>query len=255
MKRLHKPFVNLLNPRSRLATMLAGVVVCALPFTAQAELIHYSSGTGFFVSMQGHVITNAHVVEHCKTSAVTVRNASTPEAVGEIVAVDKTIDLALIRTNLAPQQLAPLRDYGGSVQAGEEALVMGFPGENARTGIYKVVETKIIDTQGPQGEPKWLQFTNAAQQGNSGGPLLDKSGNVVGVVTGKMTLTQYNATGARNEVVKESDIAISLPYLKTFLENQRIFFRRMTSAMKLSTAYIEQQAQYYILNIRCESKG
>lgn len=233
---------------------MAGLVLLSPPAHAQTvRTIHYSSGTGFFVSMQGHVITNAHVVEHCNSNKVEVRNKTIEHVEGEVIATDQDVDLALIRTHASPPHLAALRDYGGAVKAGDEAIVMGFPEERAKTGIYKVVETNVIDTAGPQGEPKWLQFSDAARQGNSGGPLLDKSGNVVGVVTGKMTLTEYNAVGARTQVVKESDVAISLPYLRKFLEANHIYYRKMTSAIRLSTPYIEQQAQNYIVNVRCET--
>jgi hypothetical protein len=170
-----------------------------------------------------------------------------------VIATDPEIDLALIRTKAIPPRYAPFRFYGRALGAGDGLLVMGYPGDHGVTGKYKVVDSKVIATDGPMGQAQWLQFEDAAQHGNSGGPLLDLSGNVVGVIVGKATVTRTNMQNGRDEVVRESDIAISLPHVAEFLDDNRVHYWKMYSDLQHSRSYIEQNARNYIVNIHCRS--
>lgn len=226
---------------SCLATLLASS-------SAFAQSYSISSGTGFFVSKYGHIITNDHVVKGCDT--VTIRGAVKPME-AQVIANDTEADLALIAAPVTPPRVAPIRFYGEEIVAGDDVMVMGYPREHGIRGEYKVVTSRVIDVAGPMGEPKWLQFEDAAQQGNSGGPLLDLSGNVVGVVVGKTMLVQRNNLNGKEEVVQRSDVAISLPYLIDFMNLNRIAYHRLYSALDNSVKYIEQTAKDYIVNIHC----
>lgn len=208
-----------------------------------------SSGTGFFVSNRGYVITNNHVIDGCTTA--TIRGAVNPVD-AQVVAVDEQNDLALLKTTVQPQRTATMRISDKSVRVGDPVMVMGYPQEHGITGVYKVMEASIVGMQGPLNEPTWIQFTSSAQQGNSGGPLLDTSGNVIGVIVGKTKL--FRKTGGKQETVKESDVAISLPVLKKFLDKNNIFYRSNYSESYLATNRLENQAKDYIVNIHC-NKG
>lgn len=209
---------------------------------------HLTSGTGFIVSNQGHIVTNAHVVKDCQQ--VTVRGA-VPQMAATILAKDTAHDLALLKIGEGVRKTAVIRGTGGLPQAGSSALVMGYPMEHGISGEYILRETKIIDTKGPDGDPQWLQLTNSVELGNSGGPLLDSSGEVIGVIIGKAQLLKMNETTAQEETVRQFDLAISLPVLKHFLAANKVFYRTSNADHYLPWKRIEAQARQYIVNIHC----
>jgi serine protease Do len=207
------------------------------------------SGTGFFVSKYGHIITNEHVVRGCDT--VMVRGAVSPTE-ARVIKTDTENDLALLLAQkITPPYVAAIRAYGDPISKGDEVLVMGYPEDSAKTGVHKIAEAKIIDTAGPTGQPKWLQFSDAARQGNSGGPLLDRTGNVVGVVVGKSTLREINPNTKQVISEKKSDLAIALPYLTKFLSDNQVLYWKMYSGLHSSTPFIETRAKDYIVNVHC----
>jgi S1-C subfamily serine protease len=215
---------------------------------AAPQAYHISSGTGFFVSKNGDIVTNAHVVQGCDT--VEVRGAIAPNE-ARVVAVDREIDLALLKTGATPPRVASFRGYGDQIGKDEQVLLIGYPEERGATGEYKVVTSQILDVQGPLGNTQWLQFADAARQGNSGGPLLDASGNVIGVITGKSTLSRRNPINGKDEVVQHSDVAITLDRLQQFLDNHQVYYTSLTSQIDQDIDYIEVSARDYVVNIHC----
>lgn len=211
-----------------------------------------SSGTGFFVSNQGYVITNQHVVEGCST--VMIRGAVERTA-AQVVAADEEKDLALLKANTIPRRIARLRYNENSIQTGDDVMVIGYPREHGVTGRYAVRESQILKTHGPQNEPYWLQFRDSAMQGNSGGPLVDHGGNVVGVIVGKATVMK-DAPGSESEVLMTSDLAISNHVLRDFLMENRVYFQNGYSGMQgyFSPKRVEEQARDYIVNIHCDRR-
>jgi serine protease Do len=233
--------------------VLPFLLLFALPVSAQQPGLRYvASGTGFFVSKYGHIVTNEHVVHGCNT--VMIRGA-VPQTEARVLHTDPEIDLALLRTESTPPDVASVRAYGNAIGEGDRVLLVGYPEEHGQTGVYKIVESTVTGEKGPTGQAKWLQFADSARQGNSGGPLLDRSGNVVGVIVGKSELRRVNRTTQTEEVVQKSDIAVSLPYLQEFLEDQNVDYWRMYSGLYNATNFIEQHAKDYIVNIHCVREG
>jgi S1-C subfamily serine protease len=235
-----------LAPIQQIPPMQSPMQIQAL---TQAKPYRLSSGTGFFVSKAGDIVTNAHVVNGCDT--VEIRGAIAPNE-AKVVAMDRQIDLALLKTTATPPRVASFRGYGSKIGKNDPVLLIGYPEERALTGQYKVVMSRILDVQGPLGNTQWLQFEDAARQGNSGGPLLDNSGNVVGVITGKSTLTRRNPSTGTEEVLQHADVAVTLDHLKRFLDQQQVYYWMMYSDLQHGTSYIESSAKDYIVNIHCK---
>jgi serine protease Do len=234
--------------------LLSLLLILLLPVTAavaQPVTHQVRSGTGFFVSKYGHIVTNAHVVKGCDT--VSIRGAVKPlEA--KVTAVDEQVDLALIKAEIMPTRIANFRAYNQALKKGEGVLLIGYPGESAISGQYQVVQSTITDTRGPLNNPQWVQFSDAARQGNSGGPLLDVSGNVVGVVVGKTTVTRRNLSTGQEEIVQKADIAITLEYLKRFLEQHQVMYQTLYSGLQYASPYMTSLAKDYIVNIHCQEQ-
>lgn len=215
----------------------------------QQQMIRFSSGTGFFVTSSGDIITNHHVVDGCKE--VTIQGG-VPENKAKVIAVDKKFDLALLRTTVKPWRIASLRhpDLSG-LKLNEPVMVMGYPLDSYKNKKYKIAVSKVMGLKGPLDEPEWIQFADAALQGNSGGPLLDGSGNVAGVVVGKSQLFRKLGNG-REEIVSKSDLAISVDVLMTFLDHNYVNYRFTSSQGYMMPQRIEEEAKNYIVNVLCQ---
>lgn len=234
------------NPPNILFLLLfGGMALVAFPLRAAP----YFTGTGFVVSRQGQVVTNAHVVDHCVNTRV--RAVSGTFFPAKILARDEEKDLALLATPLMPERIARLRHPYTGVEVSEKVMVMGFPQESARDGKYRVAYSHVRGLQGLQGESDWLQFEDSVKMGNSGGPLLDYAANVVGVITGKATLTRHNALAARDEVLEKSDFAINLETLRGFLGEHRVAYESRDSLLKLSPQQIESAGREFVVNVLC----
>jgi S1-C subfamily serine protease len=234
--------------------ILFGVAAALCTTPAQAEVHKFSSGTGFFVSRQGQIVTNAHVVEPCKSSDEVFFTGTNRKPVqARVIGLDKDKDLALLETGYRPERIASLRWMHTHVQEREKVFLIGYPEARSINSPYVTKTATIKALEGPFGEGKWLQFTDAARAGNSGGPLLDIAGNVVGVVTAKSTMLQMNRLSAKQEVIAESDIAVTAAELKNFLDIYRVHYNQDDSVLQLSDHRQEQLASAYVVHMFCDT--
>lgn len=237
--------------RSANALVFYSMFLATAASAQEPTKITYSIGTGFFVSYSGHVVTNEHVVRGCKKA---VLRGTLPSVEATVLKVDAKNDLALLQTDAVPLDIATLSTSNLALKTNDRVMVIGYPGENSMTGLYKVVESTVVSGQGPQGEAGWVQFKSSADHGNSGGPLLDATGNVIGVVQGHVILSSRNPLSGQTQTVSESDVAISLPILMPFLDQYRVSYQRNPNNTLLSASTVEDKAKRYIVNVLC-AKG
>lgn len=142
------------------------------------------TGTGFALK-NGYIVTNNHVVDGASSIFVQGINGTNTEYKAEIVSVDKNNDLALIRVNdyrfdgFGPLPYA-LRE--SMCEVGEEVFVLGYPLTSYMGEEIKLTNGIISSRSGYQGDITTYQISAPVQPGNSGGPMFDKNGNVVGIV-------------------------------------------------------------------------
>lgn len=162
----------------------------AAPEGARPEGRSIGSGTAFAVSQRGLSVTNAHVVAGCR--AVTDESGRPLR----LLAVDRQRDLALIDAGRPFPTAVRFRDRGGAA-LGETALVFGFPyGQALGTGI-NLTNGIVTGSSGIGGDPARFQMNAAVQPGNSGGPVVDEQGMLLGVAVGRLNdLAVLRATGA-----------------------------------------------------------
>jgi hypothetical protein len=145
------------------------------------KLVSTSSGTGFAVSANGHVITNHHVIEGCKNVKIHHKGKSIPATV---VTFDPRNDLALLKGDFRPSSVLPLST--NSPELLQDVYVAGFPfGRKVSTSV-KVTKGIISSLTGIGNNFSNIQIDAALQPGNSGGPILDEKGNVVGVAVARL---------------------------------------------------------------------
>jgi S1-C subfamily serine protease len=231
---------------------LAAALLIGPPASADIIRTTYSSGTGFFVSRDGYILTNSHVVEHC--AAITVVGA-VPMSDATLVARDTEHDLALLKTDARAGDDAKLGNERQPLRVNDPVVIVGYPGQSWKTGRTQTRQAHILSTAGPDGEEKWLEFSDALAGGNSGGPLLDGSGTVVGVVAAKARRMRHNEQTAQDETVDTFDLAVSLPVVRAFLSGQGVRFEQADSGIYLSADHITEDAQRFVVNVRCRYEG
>lgn len=150
---------------------------------SQASETAGKSGTAWPVS-QGFVITNNHVVSGSKD--LTLIRADGTRISARVVGRDKENDLALLAVD-DPQSLPPALPLSASAASlGSEVFTIGFPHLDLMGRAPKVTEGIVSSRTGLHDDDRYYQISVPVQAGNSGGPLIDMHGRVIGVVTGKL---------------------------------------------------------------------
>ncbi|HOW86453.1 MAG TPA: Do family serine endopeptidase [Candidatus Aminicenantes bacterium] len=136
-------------------------------------------GTGFFISADGYILTNNHMVEKDKTTRVAVTTLAGDEYEAKIIGTDPGTDLALIKIEAKGLPFAELGD-SSRVKVGEWVLAIGNPMglDNTVTAGIVSYKGRSIDTQSYQ---DFIQTDAAINRGNSGGPLINMRGEVIGI--------------------------------------------------------------------------
>ncbi|HKQ36542.1 MAG TPA: tetratricopeptide repeat-containing serine protease family protein [Verrucomicrobiae bacterium] len=136
------------------------------------------SGTGFFVTEDGYLVTNFHVVSGATSLMVKTRKGNFP---ARVVKSDDKNDLALLKVTGNFRALP----VGNSKETklGDPVFTIGFPNTDVQGIEPKLTRGDINSLAGIKDDPRHFQVSVPVQPGNSGGPLVDASGNVVGVVT------------------------------------------------------------------------
>lgn len=228
-------------------TILLLILLPSLVF-AQQKAYKIQSGTGFFVNRQD-IITNEHVVSGCSEviikGAVSERNA-------KVKVIDSEKDLAIIETDMPPSEFAPLRFNIDDLRTHDKVLLIGYPGEAGIRGETSVAKSNIIDIKlNDNDQTKWLYINDVIEHGNSGGPVFDTSGNVIGVVVAKAVFTKINTQTKETMSEENAGVVITLGTLKKFLLDNGIFNEWSGSGITFADSYIEERAKSYIVNVQC----
>ncbi len=140
-----------------------------------------SSGTGFFISDDGYLLTNWHVVEDATRVKVKCKQGILP---AEVIKSDRIKDLALLK--IKGQFRALPFALENNVSLGESAFTIGFPNVQLQGLEPKFTDGKISSLSGLRDDPNRYQISVPVQPGNSGGPLVDHNGKVIGVVVARL---------------------------------------------------------------------
>ena len=229
-----------------------------------------STGSGFFVSKLGHIITNEHVVRQC--SSVTVGDNTNNQVSVSVLEKDKRNDLALLRissTNMASAEtkslisklnvqklglkLVPLASEGlvrsDDVELGEDVLVAGYPYGELFSDTIKVTKGIVSANKGMGDDSGQFQMDAAVQSGNSGGPIYDENGNIVGVVVAQLNkLKVANAIGSLPENV---NFGIKASTVRQFLTSAGLPTKWSNRTERKSTKELAQIAKNQTVMVIC----
>ncbi len=154
----------------------------------QIGLFDTAGGAGFVVDNNGHIVTNAHVVEDAYDILVVFHDGA--EASAELVGIDALVDIAVIRVHVEPRRLKPVT-FGDSddLAVGQSVLAIGNPfglEGTLTTGIISGIKRDLEFRDGTVAQGM-IQTDAALGRGNSGGPLINRAGEVIGVNTAAYT--------------------------------------------------------------------
>ena len=198
-----------------------------------------SGGSGFYVA-SARVVTNNHVTQGCNR----LRVAGQFE--GQLLNSDPRNDLALIALQSGPADVATIR--AGRVKVGESAMVAGFPLSGLLSG-FNVTTGNVSSLAGIGGDTRLVQITAPVQPGNSGGPLLDAGGKVMGVVVSKLNaLKVAQSTG---DVPQNVNFAINASVLMSFLDANGVEYKSGSTGPAIATPEVARRAQAITVLIEC----
>jgi len=205
------------------------------PKMSQTSSKAKSTGTGVLISPNGLIVTAGHVVEGANKLVVVLPDGK-KEA--RILEIDAKNDLALIRifgSGYSSAPLAPSRD----IKLGQEVFTIGFPNTEIQGANPKFTKGEISSISGIRDEPTQWQISVPVQSGNSGSPLFDESGNMVGIVVSKLNALETAKT--TGDLVQNVNYAVKNAYLIPMLEKftdklpspkQRGLFKKFESVVE-----------------------
>jgi S1-C subfamily serine protease len=203
-----------------------------------------STGTGFYISRQGHVLTNRHVIEGCGTVAIARPNGSRVPL--RVVAEDAVNDLAVLQLQGTVSPALTFRTVAQPVRAGDKVVVLGYPVRQL-LGELNVTEGAVSAVRGPRGDGTLFQITAPVQGGNSGGPILDENGLVVGVVVARFE----NLPGGRP--AQNINFGIQLDVTRRFVQSLGLSLQEGQPGEARRTSDIAERAQPAVLPLDCLS--
>lgn len=199
------------------------------------EIVSASSGTGFFISKNGDLVTNYHVIEGCKDIKVFYKSNA---YIANTLAIDKINDLAILKIDQRVNQYYVVSDKDPELL--QNVIVAGFPlGKNVSESI-KTSKGSITALAGYGDNYSEFQTDAALNSGNSGGPIMNDKGEVVGVavaVFGKEAGVESFNFGIKNSTLrtfaKANKIELETPSMLSF------FSTDLKTLVSEGTTYIE----------------
>jgi hypothetical protein len=208
-----------------------------------------STGTGFIVNTRGQILTNYHVIKDCR--GLTVMRSGEVARTAQLLRADSQNDLAVVQTDGAygRDSVARFR-VGSSLKAGESVAAFGFPLAGTLSVAGNISSGVVTSLSGIGDDARYFQVSAPVQPGNSGGPLMDSAGIVVGVVTARIDdSTIAKETGA---IPQNVNFALKANVAINFMEAHSIDFIGSNDSTQKSLVEIADQARSFGVLVICE---
>lgn len=206
-----------------------------------------TAGSGIVVTRDGMVLTNSHVVRSCRNIRVSLETQ--PAQAAAVVARDDGTDLALLKTSLRAVEVARFRE-DKPMRSGDGVVAVGYPMSTLLSREPNVTAGVISALAGIKGDKRHYQLTAPVQKGNSGGPVADMSGNVVGIVTSKLDAMKIaEKTG---DLPQNVNFAIKADLVRRFLSDNAVGYDTAPAAHQLSPADVGDIVKKVTVFVECE---
>jgi TPR repeat protein len=222
------------------------VTQSARPSNTSVALMKEGTGTAFLVAKTGQAITNHHVIDGCKEVRVQGR-----DGVAKLVTSDKVNDLALLQVTGTITATAPLNAEPSKLRQGEDVVVYGFPLNSLLSSGGNFTPGMVSALTGLGNNTNQIQITAPIQPGSSGSAVLNKRGEVVGVVA--MKLSDSMMAKATGQVGQNVNFAVSGQTLRTFLDTHQVPYTSGTGffSREKGPADLAEEARKWTLLVEC----
>lgn len=168
----------------------------------------YATGTGFYVTSDGLIVTNFHVINESKDITV-IDTINSKEYKAVVVQSDPSNDIAIIKVDI-PSVPVTLSDRFNTMK-GDEVFTLGYPLVSIQGQEQKATFGRVNSLSGIKGDIRYAQIDVPIQPGNSGGPLFNNKGEVVAVTSA--TLNQLNTLKASGAIPQNVNFAVKVDYV------------------------------------------
>ena len=211
-----------------------------------------ASGTGFFISDEGHIVTNFHVIEGCNIIYVRPSwDKSLEFAYIPVIVKDQVNDLAVLKVHdsLVKENIKTIKFDKDDTKKGDEILVIGYPFGDDFGDEAKITKGIVSALQGIANDYSKIQIDAAIQPGNSGGPVLNQRGNLVGVAVATANIQAFIED--YGTIPQNMNFAVKSNILKMILEANEINFSFNDSNDLKTNSEIFQEADESVVLIDC----
>lgn len=192
------------------------------------------TGSGFWVSTHGDILTNEHVVKGCEEVRVPVGTAY-------VIDRDEQFDLALLRAQPKEEQAVAKFRRNPQLRVGDGVIAVGYPmhKDSWVSSEAKVTQGVVSALSGSFDDLRFIQIDAAINRGNSGGPIMDNAGNVIGVA-----VTTFDAADNVSH-------AVSLAAVSAFLRDNNVSYETALSNRKRSEAEVAAAGRNVTVLVEC----
>lgn len=170
-----------------------------------------AAGTGTFISFDGLILTAAHVVDGSSRLKVSTKDGIVS---AKVISIDRKNDIALVKADGAGVPVPVVNS--APVKLGQKVFTLGFPNPELQGRNLKMTDGSISSLGGLQDDPRQWQISVPVQTGNSGGPLFDEQGNLIGVVVAK--LDAIKAAKFTGDLPQNVNYAVKSAYILPLIE-------------------------------------
>lgn len=204
------------------------------------------TGTAFAVNSAGHALTNHHVINGCTEVKVAGR-----EGIAKVITSDSVNDLALLQLPGKFNDIANLNPDPGKLRQGEDIIVFGYPLEWALSSGGNLTPGTISALTGLGNNTNQIQITAPIQLGSSGSPVMDQKGNVVGMVS--MKLSDSKMAKATGQIGQNVNFAINGQTVRAFLDANQVPYKTGGGlfSREKSNADIAEEARKWTVLVEC----
>jgi TPR repeat protein len=204
------------------------------------------TGTAFVVSKNGHALTNHHVINGCDEIKIAGH-----DGVVKLITSDSTNDIALLQLPSNNDNFAKINPEPNKLRQGEDVIVFGYPLNSVLSSGGNLTFGTVSALSGLNNNTNQIQITAPIQPGSSGSPVMDKKGDIVGIVSMKLDDTKMaKATGSIGQTI---NFAVNGQTVKTFLGTNNVPYKTGGGffSMEKNNADIAEEAKKWTVLVEC----
>ena len=213
------------------------------------SLLTIGSGSGFYINNKGYALTNNHVVDICKQMVAVVDGR---EILFRVLNTDKTNDVAIIKTDQRSPNFIKINEEGAKL--GEDIIAVGYPLSGRLSDSVKITRGIVSALSGIDNNSGQIQIDAALQPGNSGGPVINENGELIGIASAG--LNKLLMAKEAKYIPENVNFAVSSSIVTNILKNKKVsystpsFFSGSFSNTELATLGDKVTLQLFCRNTR-----